>query len=66
MKYEKEIKGMTFYGDKKKNTKNPRISKKDRDGDTSGIFAFTNAQNVNKSWFLQTMMMMMMMMMELV
>jgi len=33
--------------------KEPKDFKKDHDGDTSGIFAFTNAQNVNKSWFLQ-------------
>jgi hypothetical protein len=43
---------------KTKKHKEPKDFKKDHDGDTSGIFAFTNAQNVNKSWFLQTMMMM--------
>jgi hypothetical protein len=43
---------------KMKKHKQPKDFKKDHGEDTSRIFTFTNAQNVNKSWFLQTMMMM--------
>jgi hypothetical protein len=43
---------------KTKKHKETKDFKKDHDGNTNEIFAFTNAQNANKSWFLQTMMMM--------